>query len=229
MTRGSIRQACAVRENQDSKRVGARKEERVDGGELGVWRPYPLTELPRLLRGTTARWWVAGGWAIDLFLCRQTRRHDDLDIEISRHDQQEVWRALSGWDIQVAADGRLRPLQTGEWLELGDDSLWCRPDATAPWAIQVMLCEVEGSDWVYRRDARIRRPLAEAIRLNSDGLPFVAPEIQLLFKSKGMRAKDESDFSSALPRLNASSRRWLSQALRLVHPNHPWIARFAGD
>lgn len=197
----------------------------MNGDELGVWQPYPLTELPRLLRGTRARWWVAGGWAIDLFLGRQTRLHDDLDIELSRHDQRKVWSALPGWDIQVAADGRLRPLQMEEWLKPGDDSLWCRPDATAPWAIQIMLCEVEGSDWVYRRDARIRRPLAEVIRLNTGGLPFVAPEIQLLFKSKGMRAKDESDFSLALPRLDASSRRWLGGALGLVRPSHPWIAR----
>jgi Aminoglycoside-2''-adenylyltransferase len=31
-------------------------------------------------------WWIAGGWAIDLFLGRQTREHEDLDVLILRRD-----------------------------------------------------------------------------------------------------------------------------------------------
>ncbi|MCL4541605.1 MAG: hypothetical protein M1396_04620 [Chloroflexi bacterium] len=32
-------------------------------------------------------WFIAGGWAIDLFLGRQTRAHKDVEIAVLRQDQ----------------------------------------------------------------------------------------------------------------------------------------------
>jgi hypothetical protein len=54
-------------------------------------------------------------------------------------------------------------------------------------------------------------------------LPVLAPEIVLLFKAKQRRPRDEADLANTLPILDGARRRWLSDAIRLVHPGHPWL------
>ena len=86
-----------------------------------------------------------------------------------------------------------------------------------------MLNEADGDDWVYRRDFRIRRALG-ALVWRRDGIPYLAPEVQLLFKAKASRARDEADFEATLPLLNDGQRQWLGDALALAEPTSPWNA-----
>ena len=44
-------------------------------------------------------------------------------------------------------------------------------------------------------------------------------------KARHLRPKDEADFAATLPLLEASERRWLADALALVHPGHAWLER----
>jgi hypothetical protein len=76
---------------------------------------------------------------------------------------------------------------------------------------------------VCRRDPRIRRPGSEVIAHTEDGIPYQLPEIGLLFKAKHTRDKDQADFDGTLPLLDPAAREWLTKALELVHPGHPWI------
>jgi hypothetical protein len=39
-------------------------------------------------------WWVAGGWAVDMFLGSITRSQSDVDIAVLRADQDMLWRYL---------------------------------------------------------------------------------------------------------------------------------------
>jgi hypothetical protein len=59
-----------------------------------------------------------------------------------------------------------------------------------------MLDESAGQSWVSRRDPRLRRPLATVGRTSPDGIPYLAPEIQLFYKAARPRAKDEADFAT---------------------------------
>ena len=64
------------------------------------------------------------------------------------------------------------------------------------------------------------------IERTDDGIPYARPEIVLLFKAKHSdRPKDEADLAAVLPRLEPARRRWLAEALALVHPGHPWLER----
>jgi hypothetical protein len=56
------------------------------------------------------------------------------------------------------------------------------------------------------------------------GVPFLAPEIALLYKSKGPRAGDDADFASAHAALDRGQRQWLAQAIAAIAPGHPWLA-----
>ena len=59
----------------------------------------------------------------------------------------------------------------------------------------------------------IRRPVATIGKVSDDGIPYLAPEIQLFCKARGRRPKDETDFAAVLPLLDSAQRQWLSDAL----------------
>jgi aminoglycoside-2''-adenylyltransferase len=65
---------------------------------LWAWEPLHPRDLPPLLSGFDRRWWICGGWALDLFLDRETRRHD-LDVAVLRRDQLALHGHLCGWDL----------------------------------------------------------------------------------------------------------------------------------
>ncbi|MGD6844537.1 nucleotidyltransferase domain-containing protein [Bacillus infantis] len=51
------------------------------------------------MAGFEKPWFVAGGWAIDLFIGKQTRPHADLEIGIFREDQQALKSYLEDWEF----------------------------------------------------------------------------------------------------------------------------------
>jgi len=170
---------------------------------------------------------LAGGWAIDLFLGRCTREHEDIDVQILRPDHDAVRAALSEWDAHAAdPPGTLRPWPVGETLPADVHDIWVRRSAGDPWRFQLMIADVEGDEWVYRRDRRIRRPIDGLTGpASTAGRRVLAPEVQLLYKSKGLRPKDHADLAEGLPALVAAQRAWLADALVTVSPARPWLAQ----
>ncbi|MFE7541522.1 hypothetical protein ACFU5X_12320, partial [Streptomyces platensis] len=57
------------------------------------------------------------------------------------------------------------------------------------------------------------------------GVPFLAPDVQLYYKAKAPRPKDEGDFDTVLPLLTKRQRRWLVEALTKTYGPHPWTKR----
>jgi Aminoglycoside-2''-adenylyltransferase len=180
-------------------------------------------------------WFVCGGWAIDLFLDEVTRPHEDLELGIYRDDQAALQSCLVGWELlKCERPGWLDPWEDEERLELPIHQVFARPPGSEPlqqpWEpggdeLQFFLNDVEGAVWVCRRDASVRRPVAEVCTRSASGLPIVVPEIQLLYKAKHHLEKDEHDFEATVPRLSLEQRAWLRQSLQVVHPGDPWLAR----
>jgi hypothetical protein len=196
---------------------------------LGRWEPASPLEVRDLFAAADSPWWVAGGHAVEHAVGAPFRKHADIDVLLLRRDQSAVQRVLATWEWWAAdPPGRLRPWRRGEVLPPGVHDLWCRPGRDRPWRVQVMLDEAEGGQWVSRRDPRIRRELGSIGTRAGNGVSYLAPEIQLFYKAKGMRPKDEEDFAAALPVLSAEQRRWLREAIALVHGEHPWAARLEG-
>ena len=75
--------------------------------DLDAWDAWSPAEVAENLTGVTAPWCVAAGWALDLFLGRQTREHDDLEIGVPAQGFAEVRDALAGFDFVVIGDARL--------------------------------------------------------------------------------------------------------------------------
>ncbi len=188
--------------------------------DLERWDPWTPSEVAHRLRDVTAPWCVLAGWALDLFLGEQTREHADIEIGAPASRFTEISDALRGLELVVVGDGRAWALSEAA-LERHFQT-WVR-DRGGPWRLDVVREEWVEDDWVFRRDPRLRLPRQLLIARTPDGIPFIQPEVALLFKAKTPRPKDEHDFAVVLPRLDTRRRSWLRDALALVHPGHPWV------
>jgi hypothetical protein len=63
----------------------------------------------------------------------------------------------------------------------------------------------------------------DRLRHSKCGLRYLAPEVQLLYKSKHVRHRDDADLRSALPQLSKAARDWLRDALIATEPDHAWV------
>jgi hypothetical protein len=174
-----------------------------------------------------APWWIAGGWAIDLFVGTQTRAHKDLDLGVRRADAARIIAALPAWEFFEVKDGVLSRLALGTEPRAVVNSLWGRRVGGPHWELELMLDESDGRDWIFRRGPSIRRPLAAALRATPDGTRYLAPEIQLLYKARDLRPEDRSDFEHAAPRLESVAVGWLRDGLARLYPEHPWLPELA--
>ncbi|OAI39551.1 hypothetical protein AYO38_01545 [bacterium SCGC AG-212-C10] len=191
---------------------------------FGIWEPYGTAAATDLMQGFRGNWWIAGGHAIEAFAGRVIREHDDIDIGILREDAEALHAHLRTWDLQAAdPPGTLRRWG-GEPLGESVHDVWARESPTGPWRVQFMLNESEQDEWIFRREPMLRLPLM-SLTFEQGGAEYLIPEVQLLFKAKGLREKDQTDFEAALPLLEPSSKAWLSVALKMTHPGHPWIDR----
>jgi hypothetical protein len=193
-----------------------------DTYDWAAWRPE---QAHQALAGVEAPWYVAAGWSIDLFLGGQCREHEDLEIAVPSARFAEFVAALPGLELHPIVDHRAVPL-----AEAGDEALaeshqtWALDRAAGVWRVDLFREPSDGNTWIARRDEGIRMPYSELIERTPEGIPYSRPEVTLLFKAKHTREKDDADFASVLPRLGPEQRRWLVEALELVHPGHRWIA-----
>lgn len=190
----------------------------------GAWRSVKPSEGLLWLSALSVPWWVAGGWALDLYVGNQSRPHKDFDVGILRRDVHRVISGLPSWDFFEAKSGVLTKLAAGEVPRSGVNSLWGRTRGSAWWELELMLDEADADHWVFRRASTIRRPLTTVIRHNPDGIPYLAPEIQLLYKARTPRSNDQTDFDHIYPRLDLDARSWLQDALAIAEPGHPWLS-----
>src|SRR5690242_18933831 len=174
------------------------------------------------MRGYPGGWAVAGGWAIDLFVGRATRSHADVDIATFRRDQADLFTHLGVASVTKVRDGVVSEWRAGETLVLPVHEVHAAwPDGTST---EFLLNECDADTWIFRRDARVRLPLARAIRRRG-GIPYLTPEIALLYKSNDLSAKNEGDLAVALTRMSPEQVGWLRTAIALGTPDHAWLER----
>jgi len=187
-----------------------------------------IERVASIMNGFDAPWGIAGGWAIDLFLGHESRPHSDIDVAILRDDQRQLRPRLAGGHVEKAIAHRL-----SEWA--ADESL-ARPvhEVHVTWPdgfhLEFLLNEQDhaAGEWVFRRDERIRRSIAAAFVKGAD-VPYLAPELVLLYKSKAPSSKDHADLEAVLPHLEAERRSWLGNALAIAAPGHQWAAILSPD
>ena len=193
--------------------------------DLDAWDAWRPEEAARRLAGVRKPWYVAAGWAIELFLGEERRAHEDLEIAVPQDAFDEVADALTGLEIfVVTGPGRVEPLDQARDKLPVTHQTWARDPKTGRWRIDVFREPTDGDMWICRREESIRLPYDHVIERTADGIPYGRPEIVLLFKAKHSHLeKNERDFADTLPHLDKSRRRWLADALSRVHPGHTWL------
>jgi hypothetical protein len=186
----------------------------------------PVETVANDLQGFRSHWYVSGGWALDLFLDRVTRVHHDVDVVVPRSDQFALQDHLTmrGWGLMTPWQGKLEAWPMHMRLEMPRHQIHAFREGRF---IDFQLSDIEHGVWQYRRDPGICRSIERIGLKNKSDIPFLAPELVLLFKSKNTsgrdRPKDLPDFEKVHPHLEPERRAWLLWALTATDPAHPWI------
>lgn len=188
-----------------------------------------------LMSGYSKPWYVAGGWALDLYAGRERRSHYDLDIATYREDQSVLQQHFGGWNLQkyTGPDGAeyLENWAPGELLVLPDFQIVLEKNSDGYAAVEILLNESEGDEWIWRKNHEVRYPMSRVGMASLDGFPFLSPEIVLLFKSQHVLGgnvnehKDQRDFNQFLDILEYDRRAWLKTTIETHFPDHPWISQ----
>jgi GrpB-like predicted nucleotidyltransferase (UPF0157 family) len=180
------------------------------------WRPMEFATLRsqlEVLKSFRRPWFVAGGWATDLFLGCETREHQDIDIAIFREDQFALRRHLSGWNWEKVVNGTSLGWGSDQWLELPVHEVRASESGHH---LEFLFNERRGDLWMFPRDQTVVRSISH---FRSDAaLPILPPEILLLYKSNRPSKTDLADFRNVWPRLDSESRQWLADAMVNVRP-----------
>ncbi|MCK9878166.1 hypothetical protein MXD59_20755 [Frankia sp. Ag45/Mut15] len=207
------------------QRAGGIKLSPADIEALGArwsscWTPGQVAQH---LTGVTVPWCVAAGWALDLFRGTQTRAHGDLEIAVPAGDFPDIRDRFPGYAFDAVGSGWIWENATPDVLAVTHQT-WLRDRTTGDYLLDVFREPHDGDTWICRHDPTIRFAYDEIIQHTPDGIPYLAPELVLLFKARHARPKDQADFEETIPYLTSAQRRTLTRLLAEVHPGHRWLA-----
>jgi hypothetical protein len=158
-----------------------------------TWQPLSVREVVQLFAHAPFTWGLAGGYAVEQFLGTAIRAHSDIDVVVYRDQQLRLQRWLAGWHLYAAdPPGTLRPWMADEYLPYGIHDIWGHRSGIQAWQLQIMLTEVERDEWFSRRSRLIRGQRNELIVLYH-GIRCLRIEVQLLYKVRNQRPKDDLD------------------------------------
>lgn len=201
------------------------------------------------MKNAPISWAICGGFALDLFLGKDTRTHGDIDICVFEKDRDRILRYMlqNAWRVyEFRGCGKVRPLDTGLSSESGRNFMCINgecdmvkfypcEDVGLLWYeffhtgikelnyLEFLFNTMHEDDFVFDKDRGITREISKAI-LFSQGVPYLAPEIVLLYKaSRSENAEYQYDFEQAYVYMNDEQKRWFSQSLDVLYPGgHAW-------
>lgn len=185
------------------------------------WSPIAPDAVAELLAGTSARWWISGGVALDIFVGRTIRERPNIDVSTIPADLPRLIADLpAGWSAWAVLADEVLP-----WADAAPDadiqSVLLRDEESGAWAVRVNVEDGTERVWLYRRDPRLQLPWDRAVR-EVDGIPTGAPEVQLVWKALRPRPQDDLDKDAVLPRLDDEARAWWEKAILSIHPHSSW-------
>jgi len=216
-----------------------------------------LSQLHEFLRPAGADYAVCGGHAIDLFIGRQTRPHKDLDAAVYWEDRDAVIRFMfgQGWVVfEPCGGGVIHHIADIASQKKVKRNLFCLKSMETEWCLSIkplgggmyqaedrafiqteldfiefLFNRRENNRFFYARSHDVSRAMDKAL-LYSGEIPYLAPEIALLYKSTALENPDyRHDFDISLPLLDDERKAWLRGALKTMNPDgHGWLKRMEG-
>lgn len=182
--------------------------------DFNNWQLLSIESLKQIMQDADYDWYLAGGIALDEFLGRKTRDHEDTDILVNFNYLERILDFFKNYKVYTARNGSL---SLSALINIkSTDSLWIANDENESFIIQILFFEEEAGHWVYKRDNTIRKRIEEIYFVKSD-MKIIQPEIQLLYKmdSSDVREKDLYDYHNVYPVLEERQKAWLDQYVNL--------------
>ena len=204
-----------------------------------------LTTTNNFLKNAHISWAICGGFALDLFLEKDTRTHSDIDICVFEKDREKIlsYMLQNNWLVyEFRGQGKVRPLEGPLSSETGrnlmctngkcdivkfypcedDNLLWHEFFHTGIKEFNYLefLFNTTNEDYfVFDKQQEIKREISKAILFNND-IPYLAPEIVLLYKSsRSENAEYHYDFEQTYSHMNAEQKMWIAKSLDILYPN----------
>jgi len=208
-------------------------------------------EANNLLKNGSFDYAFCGGHALDMFLGYESRVHGDIDICAFWEDRDKIieYMISQGYKVyEMLGGGRAHPITgTSNLIRLKKNIFCCLEDCPL---VKTYTIEEDGNCWMeffhvgqtkldyieflfnnksdsrfeYVRNPEITLELDKAICF-SDDIPYLAPEIILLYKSTDIdRQGYQQDFELAYKAMSDEQKQWLQSALKREFPDgHKWI------
>ena len=184
--------------------------------------PELIATVRQLMAPYTGTWALCGGWAVDAWLGRVTREHEDIDVAVFRDEQELIHRELGPtWQLvahetkeaahDVPWDGH--PLARWSHVHAGE--------AVEP-ERELHVSERGEGVWLLGHwslgDRTAALPQGRFALETGWGVPLMAPEAIAFYKSIGeRRRRDELDLVNLMEStLTDDQRAWLRDAVRLT-------------
>ncbi len=210
-----------------------------------------IKEVNGLLENGGFEYAFCGGQALDLFLGYESRTHGDVDVcaywddrdRIIRHMQSlgfEVYEMLGGGRAHHITDinSQIRKKKNIFCYRDGcplvktyppdeDGCCWMEffhTGQTRPDFVEFLFNDKTKEAFEYARNREITLPMEKAV-LFQEGLPYLAPELCVLYKSTDTEREGyRQDFELAWQAMDPDRREWLRKALLREYPGgHPWL------
>ena len=210
-----------------------------------------IIEANDLLNNGGFEYAFCGGQAVDLFLGYDSRTHGDIDVCAFWNERDKIILYMQSRGFQVyemLGGGRahritdvsnqiyekrnifcfkegcplvkLYPLDENDccWME------FFHVGQTELNFMEFLFNDRSDADFEYARDREVKRELDKAL-LSRDGVPYMSPELCLLYKSTDIEREGyQQDFELAYKAMNGEQREWLKNALTRLYPEgHKWI------
>ena len=192
-----------------------------------------------------------GGQAIDLFLGYESRAHGDIDICAywPERDKIILFMQSQGFNVyEMLGGGRAHRITDISNQMRQKRNIFCFKDScpliklypldendccyieffhvgqTELDFIEFLFNDKSETHFEYARDRSIKREISKAV-LHADGVPYLAPELCLLYKSTDTdREGYQRDFELANRAMSNEQRSWLQAALKKLYPQgHIWL------
>lgn len=209
-----------------------------------------IRQANKLLQNHGFEYAFCGGWAIDLFIGTETRKHGDIDILAYWQERDtliEYMQSLGFSVYEMLGGGKAHHITDINYQIKSKRNIFCctpdcelvclsKTDETDIYFIdfkhigQTKLNFIEflfntgdNTSLFYARNHDIKLALSDAILYN-DSLPYLAPEMCLLYKSTDTEREGyQSDYDNACLKMNQRQKRWLDEALTVMYPEgHKW-------
>ena len=209
-----------------------------------------IRQANKLLKNCGFEYAFCGGWAIDLFIGAETRKHGDIDIlaywperdTIIQHMQSlgfQVYEMIGGGKAHHITDIHNQiKCKRNIFCFTQDCELVCLSSTdeadiyfvnfkhigqTKLNFVEFLFNDKDDTDLLYARNNAIKQELSDAILYNGS-LPYLSPEMCLLYKSTDTEREGyQSDYDNAMANMNQRQRRWLDDALTIMYPEgHKW-------